>query len=489
MNMYVEYYKKFKKTPSLEFKIETKNQLLQTSFDMPANRAIEYLKKRGENIITTSKWNAIDAQAQHKAFTVAGVMNADVLQEVFDYMQKAIKEGWSLNTFKKNVADGGLIEKMQDAGWTGKSPSRLRVIYDTNMKMAMARGRFDNLKMISDKYPYWIFKQVERKTKRHDHSLFHNKKFRHDDPIWSTIFPPSAFECACYIVPTKDSSGVENGNDYLDNLNDNNNFVLKPLRDYEPQMDKYAVGIKKELEKLLASNTPQLSNEYKKYFDNPQYTYKWLYRDIKATDIIKDSKIVFGKDLTANEIANISGAPNGSEIEIHISKRYKDATIKINHPEYKHYSRVYRKDSQGNVYCYNEIMEPHKPNNLPKGIGAMALFRQVQECSKYGINTIKTEAFRHSTNNEWTGYYVWFLYGFNSKVPSFFINVLKNKKFPKHVIKRIENGTMHDVMLDQDLRDIWSDEGRTTNAEFNTDPNSADYQMLLDYMKQKGIRK
>ena len=208
MNYLVEHYKRFGKIPSIEFKSPTDSpqagQTMKASFKMPPKEAMDFLKQKGKNIITTESWNKIEARAHAHAFTVAGIMNADIVQEVFDYVQMAKKEGWSLRTFQKNVENGGLMKRMQEAGWTGKSASRLKVIYDTNMKIAAAKGKFEGMKLISDIKPYWVYKQVERNTKRHDHSLFHGKKFRHDDPIWASIFPPSAFGCSCYVVATSE---------------------------------------------------------------------------------------------------------------------------------------------------------------------------------------------------------------------------------------------------------------------------------------------
>lgn len=255
MNILVEHYKRFGKVPSLEFKKQLEppipGDILKSSFKLPPKKALDFLKKKGKNIITTETWNSIEARAHAQAFTVAGIMNADIVQEVFDYVQRAKSEGWSFRTFQKNVASGGLMKRMQDAGWTGKSASRLKVIYDTNMKIAAAKGKFEGMKLISDIKPYWVYKQVERNTKRHNHSLFHNKKFRHDDPIWATIFPPSAFGCACYVTATAESSGVENGADYTDRLKDSKDYNLKPLNQFEPDMNKYSVKIRQQLEKLL----------------------------------------------------------------------------------------------------------------------------------------------------------------------------------------------------------------------------------------------
>ncbi len=117
--------------------------------------------------------------------------------------------------------------------------------------MAYAKGQYDQMKLISEIKPYWIYTQIERNTKRHDHALLHGKKFRHDDPIWNTIFPPSGFGCKCSVTPTKDGEGVENGADYLEQFKDSEDFQLSPLKAWEPDTSKYVEGIKQKLEEML----------------------------------------------------------------------------------------------------------------------------------------------------------------------------------------------------------------------------------------------
>jgi len=253
MNYLVEHYKRFNKLPH-EFrgnKLPRGQTLIKRSFKLPPKKALAVIKAKGKKIITTHAWNQLEAEAHAKAFTVAKIMNADVLQEVFDYVHKAKKDGWSLRTFQKQVTEGGLVERMQEAGWTGRSNARLKVIYDTNMKVSAAKGKYEGMQLISDIKPYWIYRQVERHTKRIDHSHFNGKKFKHDDPIWNYIYPPSAFGCACTVIATADPSGVEDGRQYLHLVQNNNNYQIKPLRQFEVDTSKYQDKIRTQLEKIL----------------------------------------------------------------------------------------------------------------------------------------------------------------------------------------------------------------------------------------------
>lgn len=244
------FYLKHGKFPTLNF-AEKANESLSVVLNMPPEKALEWLRKRGYNKITADKFNEILKNAHDTAFTVANILKADVLQEIYTYVERAMTEGWTYTTFQNKVVNGDLIDRMQKAGWTGKTPSRLKVIYDTNLRMAQSKGQYEHLSVISDDYPFWIYHQVHRNTKRNDHAKFDGKKFRANDPIWKRIYPPSGHGCSCWIEPTDDPSGVENGNDYKNFLSDSKDFQISPLETWEPEISKYSKGIQEALKEDL----------------------------------------------------------------------------------------------------------------------------------------------------------------------------------------------------------------------------------------------
>ena len=240
----VEFYKSTGRIPKLNgFKFEDP---FQTAFKLSPDRAIEWLKQRGKNLKISTDWDELDSEAHNKAFTVAKVMNADILQLIYDFIETAKKEGWTFKEFREK-----LIERLNQSGWSGIAPSRLKVVYDTNMQMSYSQGKYKQQKLISDLYPFWKYSQIERPTKRHDHSLLHGKVFRHDDPIWKKIYPTSGFCCKCSVVPIKDNTKLENGNNYLPELEGSKDFQLTPLKAWEPVVDNYIEGIRNALKEML----------------------------------------------------------------------------------------------------------------------------------------------------------------------------------------------------------------------------------------------
>ena len=254
----VEHFKKTGKIPKLTgFRFEDP---FETAFKLPPERALEWLKQRGKNLKISIDWNELDAEAHDKAFTVAKVMNADILQLIYDFIETAKKAGWTLKQFQEN-----LLPHLEAAGWTGATPSRLKVIYDTNMQMAYAQGKYRQQKLIAHIYPYWKYTQIQRPTKRHDHSLLNGKVFRHDDPIWKKIYPPSGFGCKCSVVPIKDNSKLENGMDYLKDFRNSSEFQLNPLEAWDVDTSRFVEGIKKQLESFIKK---EISNLYDRIFED-----------------------------------------------------------------------------------------------------------------------------------------------------------------------------------------------------------------------------
>ncbi|MBX3045121.1 MAG: hypothetical protein KIT33_15155 [Candidatus Kapabacteria bacterium] len=247
MEIKVAYFKKYGKLPGLMFDdFVPKN--LYDGFKIPSSELLDWLKERGKNLKLTNEWEDMDSEAHDKAFTVAKVMTADILQTIFDSVLKAKAEGWTLKQFQDN-----LLPELEEKGWAGATPHRLKVIYDTNMRMAQAKGKYRKQKSVSAIYPFWVYKQIERKNKRHDHSKWNNRKFRHDDPIWDIIYPPSDFGCGCTVTPVKDGAGVENGEDILDELANSDEYKLSPLKAWKPDTSKYVSELKSKLEQILNS--------------------------------------------------------------------------------------------------------------------------------------------------------------------------------------------------------------------------------------------
>ncbi len=211
-------------------------------------KAIKELLDKARKLKIKINLPEITKEAEDKADTVATIMLADILQDLYNNIQTAKNQGETRATadFVKEA-----VENLINAGWTGRTHYRFRTILDTNVSVAHAEHKLKQQNLIANLYPYWQYQQVERPTKRHDHAIFHNKIFRHDDPIWQLIYPPTGFGCKCSVIPLRSAPRVDDGEKYVNFVKKSGQFNFSPLKKWQPDIDKYANKIKKQLKGLL----------------------------------------------------------------------------------------------------------------------------------------------------------------------------------------------------------------------------------------------
>lgn len=252
-------------------------------------KAVEYFKSKGYDI--SWDWYETWQDAHSKSFTVAKAMDADILQDIRTWVDKGIKDGISLETFKK-----GLTPRLQQRGWWGKqilngpkgpqevqlgSPSRLETIYRTNVQTAYNAGRYKDQIVNIDDRPYWQYNAVLDQLTRPTHAAMNGLVFPATDPIWNTHYPPCGFNCRCSVraltktqieakglkvgsskgkLSTKSveiAKGVEGEvttfTGYGVKMAPDPGWSYNPgVKDWEPSLEKYEAPIVKEIKPALS---------------------------------------------------------------------------------------------------------------------------------------------------------------------------------------------------------------------------------------------
>lgn len=188
-----------------------KNIDLSAVFGLPPEKAIEYFQAKGYAI--TWSWRDLWQEQQAKAFTVAKVLNTDILNDIRGALDDALNNGTTFHDFKKN-----LTPLLQAKGWWGKtehtdtatgevstaqlgSPRRLKTIYQTNMQTAYMAGRYRSMMESADSHPYWQYVAVLDSRTRPAHRAMAGRVFRYDDALWGAMYPPNGFNCRCRVRP------------------------------------------------------------------------------------------------------------------------------------------------------------------------------------------------------------------------------------------------------------------------------------------------
>lgn len=172
-------------------------------------QAVSYFKSKGWDF--SFDWYDIWQEAHTKSFTVAKAMQVEVLDDIREWVDKAIKDGVTLQEFTKELAP-----RLQKRGWWGRdvvqspktgaltvvelgSPTRLETIYRTNTQVAYNVGRYRDQVLNAADRPYWQYVAVMDTLTRPTHAALNGKVFKATDPFWHSHYPPNGFNCRCRV--------------------------------------------------------------------------------------------------------------------------------------------------------------------------------------------------------------------------------------------------------------------------------------------------
>jgi SPP1 gp7 family putative phage head morphogenesis protein len=179
--------------------------ILTDAFHLKPVAAIDHLRQKG--FAVTWNWHDQWQEAHQRAFTVAKVMQMDILEDIRSAVDKATFEGWSFARFQKE-----LEPQLKAKGWWGKqeivdketgevkkvqlgSPYRLETIYDTNLRTQYAVGKWQGQWANRANRPFiQMHSVIDNKTTERCRAL-NGLIFHIDDPILDKLYPPGHFKC------------------------------------------------------------------------------------------------------------------------------------------------------------------------------------------------------------------------------------------------------------------------------------------------------
>ena len=172
--------------------------------DLPPEEAVAHFRAKGFHV--GFDWRDTDASTHVRSFTVAKAMKLDILEDIQRAMDAAIAEGRTFEWFQDN-----LEPTLRKKGWWGRqrmvdpvtgearivqlgSPRRLRIIFDTNLRMAHAHGRWQGIERLKEQMPYLRYVSVRDARTRPEHARWHGTVLPVDHPFWRTHYPPNGVE-------------------------------------------------------------------------------------------------------------------------------------------------------------------------------------------------------------------------------------------------------------------------------------------------------
>jgi hypothetical protein len=172
--------------------------------------AIAYFRQKGFQI--GFDYRDVWQQEHQAGFTVAKAMQIDLLQDIRAEVDKAIANGTTLATFQQALMPG-----LQARGWWGKqemvdpvggdtklvqlgSPSRLELIFDTNLATAYSEGQWERIQRNQELFPFLEYVRSASVNPRHTHLAYSGLVLRADDAFWQTHLPIKEYNCKCTVI-------------------------------------------------------------------------------------------------------------------------------------------------------------------------------------------------------------------------------------------------------------------------------------------------
>jgi SPP1 gp7 family putative phage head morphogenesis protein len=172
--------------------------------------AVDYLQQRG-SITQTYNWSALWQEEHARQFTVSRLTNVDLLTDMQRMITESVDGNLSRKDFMRNAETA-----LKQAGWWGTSevidPStgeivktkfdaaRLKLIYDTNTRMAYAAGQWERIEATKRTHPYLRYVTAGDEKVRASHRMWAHVTLPVDDAFWTTHFPPNGWRCRCRVT-------------------------------------------------------------------------------------------------------------------------------------------------------------------------------------------------------------------------------------------------------------------------------------------------
>ena len=205
------------------------------SFNLAFKEMQEHFRKK-ELKLPTETWRDIQGSAHSKAFVIAGVTKAALLEDVFGIIEKNMESGKGYNDFRKEfrtkIIEHGwlpddrsgrtppllkkedIVEKLK----TGLSRSaelkltnlpkdyqkylgwRTQIIYNTNMHASYMAGEWAQIQETKEYLPFLKYRHGYYgmpENPREEHQRWDGVTLPVDDVWWDAHFPPNGWNCNC----------------------------------------------------------------------------------------------------------------------------------------------------------------------------------------------------------------------------------------------------------------------------------------------------
>lgn len=176
-------------------------------YRLPPKEAVAYLSGRGQ-LTQTFSWQDLWQDEHASQFTVSRLARLDLLKAIQEGITQSVQGDLSRTDWTRDIK--GLLKK---EGWWGETEqidpltgdivstkfdaARLKLIFDTNSRMAYSAGLWQRIERNKASHPYIRYITRGDERVRESHRSWNNLTLPVDHPFWNTHFPPNGWRCRC----------------------------------------------------------------------------------------------------------------------------------------------------------------------------------------------------------------------------------------------------------------------------------------------------
>ncbi|WP_041794076.1 PBECR2 nuclease fold domain-containing protein [Pararhodospirillum photometricum] len=170
----------------------------EVSDGLPFKEAIRFFESKTR--LPTRAYTDIKGGAHARSFTMAGATRDALLSDMHRALIATFKSGHTKDDF---LEDFDAIVAHHGWDFYGERRWRAALIYDTNLRMAHAAGRWEQIQAQADREAqagrplYLRYVALLDGHTRPEHAAWHGVTLPHDHPWWRAHYPPNGWNCRC----------------------------------------------------------------------------------------------------------------------------------------------------------------------------------------------------------------------------------------------------------------------------------------------------
>ena len=173
---------------------------------LPPRQTVDFFRAKSEYPIS-DRWWEVWQEEHARAFTVAGITDRMVLEQVRYTLDTVLAKGGTFADWK-----GRVLPSLRAALESGTAPlsilsdNRLETIYYTNLRMARAAGQWVRIQSLKEFAPYLMYVAIDDGVTRPLHRQWGGLDSGKPiilpigHPFWRWFFPPNGWGCRCQVI-------------------------------------------------------------------------------------------------------------------------------------------------------------------------------------------------------------------------------------------------------------------------------------------------